>query len=1021
MAQTIIDLSGKKGLGKNFYGDMDTITPKPNLRNRVEEGEMAQGKYNPYLREGYLAPATTTTTAISTASSTTQMNTVIYDSVEDDVYWADNSNKIYRAESLTDLVLDSAVQVESGAVIEDLEIYERNSIRSLYYTYKKTNLIFESSMDFIGDWMNIGIRVSPLGTVKPILVDKFSDLVRGAPWYGKSLTLPSGSGLAVVLIIAAPAGASISGVLVGGVAPTLVATYFGDFSGQEWEFRIYRRSGLTAGNYTCTATIGGSNTGFMHGLAFKEAAVATIGATSSSRGVSSSPIVELSPAPNSSYLNFIFSDNSAHNITSMALVNSFNPTAQTADTGKGLTLSTDGTRMIVQGIPAGVTRLYKYDLSTAFDITTATYAADTLNINTVHPSTGVNISFPGSGLSLFTSGTSFSAPNTLYKWTGAPFYSLGGRTQTSSVVIPESASMVATGGFAFTNDGLNLYWAYSTIANQSFIGHYTLSTGFNLATLSSTAVATYRVENTPFPLSSLCLSADESVLYGYYVNDEVIKQFIFNPLFPRDISKITLTKSSAVLPQGNQFYVRDNGINLYIRSNTNDDVEKYSIGQESLGAISSSAELLAEQDVQISAYRQSLFLESDSKTLECGVVKLPFTFYNDEDFWLTQKQNVFIRTNSDYNFIRTADNGFAYIFAQNKVGKIDGGFTGGEQGFVTKNVLLFPERFTITDAVDYRSNLYIAVHQYPLSVKNTNSNLFNGKCGVFVWNRISTQLSGSDFIEIPGVREIKKIYASPDGVLKLITISDNGLAELRQFGYNDSGGVVFPVKNTLGVGAFPQVPDGLTIGGDKTFWIANDGNIYCEKENAITQLHEIKAPGTTTATLKDNIKGGAILYGSSLGTTINNSRTERQVLQYSYLDTTNFMESLSPFDFTTTANATQNILRGDVYTGVQYVPVTSIVRNVRIYNAPIVGTGTSVIATVKLYFNQSASAGMTKSITKNEALRGYVDFHINKPNIQAVQIEIEWATDAPLGDDTYLPSIAVITHDDTKTQSPDNG
>lgn len=382
--------------------------------------------------------------------------------------------------------------------------------------------------------------------------------------------------------------------------------------------------------------------------------------------------------------------------------------------------------------------------------------------------------------------------------------------------------------------------------------------------------------------------------------------------------------------------------------------------------------------------------------------------------------------NGDYAFMRTADNGFAYIFVDNRVHKIDGTITGGVDGAATQNVLLFPTNFRITDALDYRSNMYIAVHQYPVTVLTTSLNNYVGKVGLYVWNRISTQLSSSDYIELPGVREIKKIYASPDGVLKLITISDNGTTELREFGYNDSGGVVFPVKKRLGIGAFPQVPDGLSTAGDKVTWIANDGNIYCEKENAVTKLYQIKAQGTTTTGLAQNITTGALFYGNGDETASAGYRSNKQAVSFSYLDgSTVYTKKIYPFDLKTGANADQTPHQGDVYTGVKLMPVTSKVNNIRIYNAPTATSDETVIATIKIYFNQSTTAsiptGMTKSITKKEAKRGYIDFHINKQYIHAVQIEVEWATGTPIGDDMYMPSLAVISYDELKTQSPDNG
>tara|TARA_R100001086_G_C11848217_1_gene261028 strand:- start:16223 stop:18580 length:2358 start_codon:yes stop_codon:yes gene_type:complete len=415
----------------------------------------------------------------------------------------------------------------------------------------------------------------------------------------------------------------------------------------------------------------------------------------------------------------------------------------------------------------------------------------------------------------------------------------------------------------------------------------------------------------------------------------------------------------------------------------------------------------------------------DYHGLQIGYSDLDLTTSNDKTLvWSSSLATGQFNSelNGDFAFMRLADNGFAYVFAGNQVHKIDGNTTGGTDGTITKNVLLFPEYFRIPDAVDYRSNLYIAVHQYPTTTNTTTLNTYSGKCGIYVWNRVSTQLSSADFIEIPGIREIKKIYASPDGVIKLITISDNGITQVRQFGYNDSGGVVFPVVRELGIGGYPQIPDGCTVAGDKTMWLANNGYLYCEKDNYVTKLHEISAPGTTSTGLAENITSGAVLYGSDTETADTGLRSNKQGIVVSYDDSGVTHEKIYPFDIKTGANGAQTPHQGDVYTPVFYIPTTSVVRRVRIYNAPVSSTGSTVIATVKMYFNQSTDAtfpnGMTKSITLDQAKRGYVDFKVDKQYVHAVQLEFEWATGTDIGDDMYIPSAGIILTDEDTIKTP---
>lgn len=433
-------------------------------------------------------------------------------------------------------------------------------------------------------------------------------------------------------------------------------------------------------------------------------------------------------------------------------------------------------------------------------------------------------------------------------------------------------------------------------------------------------------------------------------------------------------------------------------------------------------------DSDNSYYRHMDTVDLTGKYLQVAVFDSAGTL--EEDLWIYPQSTNFStsavggfyqKMNSDWAFMRKADNGFAYIFADNLVHKVDGNETGGSSGSITKSVLKFPSNFRIVDAIDYGSRMFICLHQYPVSVASTTKNTFDQRTGILIWNRVSTQFNTTDYIELPGVREIKKIYASPDGVLKLIVISNNGIVELKQFGYNDSGGAIFRTLQTLGIGAFPQYPDGVVNAGDKTMWLANDGRLYSEKGNALTSLFEFKSYGTTTAGVLNNIGSGLLLYGSGDETGSTGYRSNKQAVIASFNDSSAYVYKVYPLDLRDGSNNTQTPHTGDVYSEVLLLPIKSVIRNIRIYNAPTSSSSATEIATIKIYFNQSSTAGMTKTVTLAEASRGYVDFHINKPYAQSVQIEIEWSTGTSLGDDMYMPSMAVISYDQTQAQSPDNG
>lgn len=140
MAKLIINLSGQKGLGKKFFGDSDQITPTPQRRYDIAEGEMAQGLFNPFIREGYLSPAITTFQAVTANHAIEHViGSTVYDAVGFKGYYAERGENVFRTN--TELVLAFLFEIAQDAAevitITDLEIYQLAGIRRLFYAYKR--------------------------------------------------------------------------------------------------------------------------------------------------------------------------------------------------------------------------------------------------------------------------------------------------------------------------------------------------------------------------------------------------------------------------------------------------------------------------------------------------------------------------------------------------------------------------------------------------------------------------------------------------------------------------------------------------------------------------------------------------------------------------------------------------------------------------------------------------------------------------------------------------------------------
>jgi hypothetical protein len=1016
MAEIILDMTGQAGLAYGFAGDADQITPTPHLLISAAPGQMAQGLYNPYLRKGYMAPVTTTVLDITSSPTVgNYFTSVEYDQVHNKVYWGERGRSIYVGDSLTDSSLTEIIELPSGQEIQDLDLYEINSRRSLFYVYSKDEQVNTKSLSESGRWENISVRVDPLSTTKPSIIKTDYTFGNLGTSHTKTITVPVSTNVGAIVFITSYS--EVTGVTVGGNAMTQVAAYsILEGSSTRYDY-VYARTYLSSGSTNIVITRGVDTSASAHYLLINEVAGTPIVEKNLTASIGSTLVTKIQTSSNSLYLNFSIAELNRFRISTAAASATFATTAQNPnDNGTSVFISNNGTKMYVEGGTAGAWFIYQYTLGTAWNVSTATYDSKSYNYTAQINGILGKIKFSPNGLVMVLSNES-SSSTTVQK------YDLSVPWDVSTAVYNAAHSYVFTPteggtwyGFDISQDGGHIYFTDgSSIASTVKLKHFTLSTAWNLSTASLQDEV-----DVPLQIFYMSLAANDKLMVLRGVNSNKFDVWEFDALRPFKAEGLKQTSDTYTFGYSStSCFIPEAGNFILTRRGTDSDVMSLALTNGGLPSISTSSKKITGRGE--TSFFSAVYEEDNGKSLEIGVAELPFSGVSDNT-WLSETINTPLSSTSGYNFIRLADNGFAYLFANNKVHKIDGGITGGEKGSITKNVLLFPEYFTITDAVDYRSRLYMAVHQYPVDTTTTTSSTFVGVCGIVVWNKLSTQLGGVDFIEVPGVREIKKIYTSPDGVLKLITISDNGLTELRQFGYNDSGGVVFPKTQTFGIGAFPQYPDGLTVIGDKVSWVANDGKIYCESQNAVTQMFELKAAGATSSDTINNITSGALFYGSGSQTASAGFRSNKQALTVSYIDAGIIRNrKFYPFDLRDGSNDAQAVHQGDVYTGVQYIPVTSVIRNVRVYNAPIVGTGTDVVATVKLYFNQSSSVSMTKTVTKDEAKRGYVDFKINKPYLNAIQIEVEWATAVPLGADTYLPSVAVITHDPTTTQSPDNG
>jgi len=389
--------------------------------------------------------------------------------------------------------------------------------------------------------------------------------------------------------------------------------------------------------------------------------------------------------------------------------------------------------------------------------------------------------------------------------------------------------------------------------------------------------------------------------------------------------------------------------------------------------------------------------EDASGNLEVGYAGSDRLLTSPNNDWLTtDATGNFTRTLTNRSFMEVADDGFMYLFADGAVHKIDGRGVTGLPGTITEDILKFADNWQITDAINYRGNIYIAIRQ---DTKNQlgrlSQNFVNSpNIGIFVWDKISTVVSMRDYIKIPGIQEIRNIYISPQGDLRIMTRTTNKYSQIRSF-----TGSSFKVIQDLGYYASPFYPDAVTTYDLLTIWLSRSGTIYAHGQLSGQDKEALYFLGQAIPlTGYNRMNTGAIV----------SSNIPSENIVFSYQDDSDVYQ-IKRFKL---RSGTQH--KGNVFTLVKMLPTMSTVNYIDIYCLPH-GSGAGTVATIKPYFNQSSTAWASKAITGAESARGYYRIDVDKPYINAVQLEIEFA-EVAISNNNFAPSYAIIDYTPTKTK-----
>jgi len=223
----------------------------------------------------------------------------------------------------------------------------------------------------------------------------------------------------------------------------------------------------------------------------------------------------------------------------------------------GLFLKSDGTKLYAIG--AGGDSIYQYSLSTAYDLSTISYDSVALSLNS-QDTTPTALHFKSDGTKLYFIGLS---SDTVYQYTLSTAWDLSTASY-DSVSLSVTSQDTAPYGLSFKNDGTKMYVAGLT--NQS-IFQYSLSTAWDLSTASYDSVS-YNVARN---MSEVKFKPDGTEMYISSITEQEIVGFSLSTAWDvSTASYLSETSTSADFPNPRGFDFNSDGTKMIVADNSTD-------------------------------------------------------------------------------------------------------------------------------------------------------------------------------------------------------------------------------------------------------------------------------------------------------------------------------------------------------------------------------------------------------------------------------------------------------------------
>ena len=248
---------------------------------------------------------------------------------------------------------------------------------------------------------------------------------------------------------------------------------------------------------------------------------------------------------------------------------SFSVASQEANP-RGVTFSSDGSKMFI----IGYTGVYQYSLSTSWNPSSATYDSVSLSVSTQETApTGLFLKSDGTSLYVIGYGS------TVYQYDLTTAYDLSTASYASKSL---STGLTNAVGLSISTDGTKL-WAADI---GGTIQQFTMSTAWDVSTASSDSKS-LDVSARGADTGAIYVSPDGSTLYIISLGTDTIYEYDLSTDYDISTGTYNSVSFSVATQETNPwwFTFKDDGSKMYVVGNIGDTVYQYSTGSSSLATI----------------------------------------------------------------------------------------------------------------------------------------------------------------------------------------------------------------------------------------------------------------------------------------------------------------------------------------------------------------------------------------------------------------------------------------------------